>query len=279
VITRAQLVGLGLDDKGIQRRVAAGRLHRVYRGVYAVGHTALTIRGQFLAAVLACGDRAALSHHSAAALWLLRPAKHPRIHVTVPTGGTRPRRGVLVVHRSPLPPEHVNQRYGIPVTTPARTIIDLADESTRRELERTIDEALYLHLDLSSLQPLPGRSGSALLAEVLAEQAAGTTRTKSDFEELLLGVCRDHGLPRPLVNHTVHGYEVDFLWPAAQLIAEADSWSAHRRRSAFERDRARDAALQLAGFRVVRITWRRLLAEPRVIAAQLARLMESVGAP
>jgi very-short-patch-repair endonuclease len=160
-----------------------------------------------------------------------------------------------------------------------RTLIDLADCSTRRELERTIDEALYLGWDLSSLRPLSGRRGAGLLASVLDEHAAGTTRTRSEFEELLLELCRRYGLPQPVVNQVVEGYEVDFAWPEARLIVEADSWSAHGTRTAFERDRLRDAALETAGWRVIRITWRRLIREPEAVAAQLARLLRLGMAP
>jgi hypothetical protein len=119
--------------------------------------------------------------------------------------------------------------------------------STRRDLERAVDEAAYLGYELSSVQPLPGRRGAGLLAAVLAEHTAGTTRTKSDFEELLFALCRRHGLPQPLVNEVVEGYEADFVWPGARVIVETDGWSAHRRRTNFERDRLRDAvAAQLA---------------------------------
>ena len=166
----------------------------------------------------------------------------------------------------------------IAVTTPVRTIIDFADHATRRELERTIDEALYLGMDLTSLRPLPGRKGAGLLAEVLETHTPGTTRTRSDLEELVLEFCDRFGLLKPLVNQVICGYEVDFVWPHARLILEADSWSAHGRRSVFERDRARDAALQVAGWRVVRLTWRRLLEEPELVARQLAQLFEVAAA-
>ena len=159
------------------------------------------------------------------------------------------------------------------MTTPARTLIDLADHLNRRELERALDEALYLRLDLTSLQPLPGRRGARTLAKVLEEHAGGSTRTRSEFEELVLALCRDHDLRKPLVNQVIEGYEVDFVWPQEKLIVEADGWSAHRRRRAFERDRVRDAALQLAGWRVIRITWRRLVAEPEVVGRLLNRLI------
>jgi very-short-patch-repair endonuclease len=274
VVTRRQLHALGFDNSAILRRMRSARLHQLYRNVYAVGRTDLTLQGRFLSAVIAYGNRAVLSHRSAAVLWRICPERGPRIDVTVPGGGSRPPRGQVVLHRCQLPAEHVATVGRIPVTTPARTIVDLADHLTRRELERAIDEAIYLRLDLTSVQPLPGRRGSGLLAEVLADHAPGTTRTKSEFEEFLFALCRRHDLPQPLVNQVVEGFEVDFVWPEARLIVEADSWSAHSRRSAFERDRVRDAALQLAGYRVIRITWRRLVAEPELIARQLARLME-----
>lgn len=279
MIRRSQLAALGLGDRAIENRLRAGHLHRIYQGVYAVGHTNLTREAHLLSAVFACGDQAVLSHKSAAELWRLRPGKGPRVDVTVPSGGTRARRGAMIVHRSPVPTDHRTVREHIPVTTPIRTIIDLADCSLRRELERAIDEALYLGWDLSSLQPLPGRRGTGLLASVLNAHEPGTTRTRSDFEELFLGLCRQYDLPQPLVNQTIEGYEVDFIWPQARLIVEADGWSAHRSRAAFERDRRRDAALETAGWRVVRITWMRLVREPEAIAVQLARLLGIVLSP
>jgi very-short-patch-repair endonuclease len=154
-----------------------------------------------------------------------------------------------------------------------RTLVDLADCSTRRDLERAIDEAQYLGWDLSSLRPFPGRRGAGMLATVLDEHLAGSTRTRSDFEELLLELCRNHGLPRPMVNQVVEGYEVDFVWPGAGVIVEADGWSAHRTRAAFERDRLRDATLEAAGWRVIRITWRRLMREPEAVALQLEQVL------
>jgi hypothetical protein len=131
----------------------------------------------------------------------------------------------------------------------------------RRELERAVDEALYLGLDLTSVRPFPGRRGSGVLAEVVRIHSEATTRTRSDFEELVLAVCDDHGFPRPLVNQVICGYEVDFVWPEARL----------------ERDRVRDAALQVAGWRVIRLTWQRLNDDPVAVAQQLGRLLQGVA--
>jgi very-short-patch-repair endonuclease/predicted transcriptional regulator of viral defense system len=273
VLSRKQLCALGLDDAAIARRVKDGRLHRVHRGVYAVGHGDLTTHGRFLAAVLSCGAGAALSHQAAAVLWGLRKPQGPRIDVTVPPSGGRSRRRLLIVHRSPLEPEEVVVKEAIPVTSPARTLVDLAGVLTRRQLERTIDEAEFLGLHVDAPLTRRGSRGVALLRAVLEEHNAGSTWTRSELEERMLALCRRAGLPAPLVNQVVAGWEVDFLWPDQRLAVETDGWSSHRGRGAFERDRLRDAALVEAGWRVVRITRARLARDPQGVAAQLARLL------
>jgi very-short-patch-repair endonuclease len=152
-------------------------------------------------------------------------------------------------------------------------LIDLADVVTPRELERAFDEAHYLRLDLSGLSPVRGRRGAGRLAALLAKHELGCTRTRNDFEERLLGLCRRAGLPLPRVNEEVEGFEVDFSWPQARLIVETDGWQAHGTRAAFERDRLRDATLIAAGWRPLRITWRRLESEPEAVAVQLRTLL------
>jgi very-short-patch-repair endonuclease len=273
VVDRAQLLALGLDDRAIGRRMRAGQLHRKHRGVYAVGHPRLTTHGRFLAAVFSCGDRAVLSHQSAAVLWGLLPERGPRIDLTVPSSGGRKRRGAVIVHRSPLPADEVTVKDAIPVTTPARTLIDLADVLPRRHFERALDEAHYLRLDLTDLRPRHGRRGCGVLARVLAEHDRGSTRTRSELEERMLALCRRGGLPAPQVNAKVEGYAVDFAWRDAGLVVETDGWAAHGTRRAFERDRLRDADLTAAGWRVVRITRRRLERDAEAVAGQLERLL------
>jgi hypothetical protein len=273
VVEYSQLIQLGVSEDMITWWSRDGRLAQVHRGVYAVGHANLSVHGRFLAAVLACGPKAALSHQSAAVLWGLRHPRGPRIDVTVPTPGGRARRRVVVVHRSLVRPGEITIRDGIRVTTPARTLLDLAGLLTRRQLERTLDEAEFLGLDLSGLAPRPGKRGAALLRAVLTDHDAGSTWTRSKLEERMLALCRAAGLPRPLVNAYVEGIEVDFHWPAQKLVVEIDDWSSHRGRGAFERDRLRDAALVENGWRVVRITRARLARDPRGVAAQLARLL------
>jgi hypothetical protein len=249
----------------------------VHQGVYAVGHLALTRNGRFMAAVLACGDGAALSHFSAAVLWRILEGEGQDIHVTAER--ERKCRGV-VVHRAPLQGERL-RRLGIVVTTPARTIVDLADVvSRRRILERAIDEAEYLRLDWSGAAPRRGRKGSGLLSSVLAVHTPGSTRTLSELEELFLEFCASRGFPRPEVNCRIEGYVCDFVWRDQRLIVETDGEQAHGTRRARERDPIRDADLQIAGWRVIRITSVRLFREPEAVEEQLRRaLTPALAAP
>jgi very-short-patch-repair endonuclease len=270
VVTRVQLIEIGLTDQGIGRRVKDGRLWRVHQGVYAIGRPTLTLHGRFIAAVLSCGPGAALSHIAAGVLLDLLEERGPRIDVTVPRGGQRRRRGALIIHRAALPDADVTTKHGIPVTTLARTLVDLADVLPRRRLERVLDEAAYLRLDVTDLQPRPGRRGSGTLAEALRRHDAGNTRTRSDLEERMLGLLHRFRLPAPEVNSSVEGYTVDFLWREQGLIVETDGWAAHGTRSAFERDRRRDADLLAAGWRVLRTSYERLEREPEWVAERIA---------
>jgi very-short-patch-repair endonuclease len=231
----------------------------------------LTRNGVLIAAVLACGEGAVLSHRSAAELWRIGP-RSAYLEVTAQT--TRRRPGILV-HESRA--ERV-VRDGIPVTTPARTLIDLADVLTHRGLERAIDEADYLRRDLTGLAPIPGRRGAGALTAVLAEHDAGSTRTRSDLEELFLSHCSRHGFARPEVNVHVEGRERDFLWRSQRLVVEVDGGRSHGTRKGFERDRARDAELVAAGYRVMRFTERRLEQEGERVADELRRA-EAPAAP
>jgi hypothetical protein len=270
VVAHAQLLDLGLSASGVGRLSERGTLHRVHRGVYAVGHLALTRNGRFMAAVLACGDGAALSHFSAAVLWAILDDRGQRIHVTAEK--QRRCRGV-VAHHAPLAGERVT-RQGIVVTTPARTIVDLADVVTGpRTLERAIDEADYLRLDWTDAAPRRGRKGTGLLSSVLAVHEPGSTRTLSQFEEDFLAFCHDCGFPRPEVNCRIEGYVCDFVWERHRVIVETDGRQAHDTRRARERDPIRDAELQLAGWRVLRITWMRFLKEREAVVELIAKAL------
>jgi very-short-patch-repair endonuclease len=261
VIARWQLRQLGLSDDQVDRRIARGSLRPVHRGVYLVAGARSTREGVWMAATLALGQRAALSHTSAAQLWGLLPGCSSPVHVTIPTQARK--RPGLVVHRSR--PE-VARRRGIPVTKPARTLADLAGTLERRRLERAVDEALRLRLTTEvELCRAPA------LRRLLAEHAAGTTATENDFEELLIGICDDLGIPRPVCQARVGRYRPDFAWPDRRLIVEADSWESHGTRKAFEGDRRKDAELHALGWVVLRFTHRQMTRDREWVARMLHR--------
>jgi very-short-patch-repair endonuclease len=253
VISLAQLIGTELSDSTIRRRVKASRLHRIHRGVYAVGHRGLSNEGWWMAAVLACGEGAVLSHWAAGALWQLLPPPS-QIDVTVPGNGGRKRRNGFVVHRSrTLRTEDRLIREGIPVTTPARTLADLRAVLPREEFNEAVRKA-----ELRRLAVGPVLEGD---------------RTRTKLETRFLALCRRHRLPEPEVNIQIGPDEVDFLWPVERLVVEVDGWDTHRTRAAFESDRARDARLSVLGYRVIRFTWRQVTGEPRAVAATARRLL------
>jgi very-short-patch-repair endonuclease len=263
VVTTRQLVKAGLTRAAISKRVAAGRLFRLHQGVYAVGHDALNWESRWMAAVLAYGDGAVLSHASAAALWgLLRPVDGP-IDVSVMTHGGRKRRQGIRVHRcpslagAPLPTRglqrrqtsQVTKRHGIPVTTPARTVCDLRRTLPPQLVRRAIRQAEFMGLSLAGIE---------------------TDRTRSDLEGDFLRLCRHHRLPPPEVNVPFGRWTVDFLWREKRLAVETDSYLTHRGSVAFEDDRARDLDLRRAGFAIHRFSERQLEAEPAAVAADVA---------
>ena len=213
-----------------------------------------------MAAVLACGDRAVLSHASAAAAWDLSPGSGS-LHVTVPGDHGRERRAGVRVHRSrTLTPAQTTVHRGIPITTRERTIIDLAKTLTGRRLEQLLNRA-ERHLDFEELR----RAHSPSLRAVLGSYSAPVTR--SELEEAFLALCDDHGLPRPDTNAHIEGIEVDFVWRDARLIVEVDGYAYHRSPSAFERDRERDAILTTSGWRVLRFTHAQVTGRPAWVAA------------
>ena len=266
VITRAQLVSCGVSTSAISDRLAAGRLHRIHRGVYAVGHTQLSERGRWMAAVLACGDGAVLSHLSAAELWGIRrrPETHgrgelPDVHVTVPrTSGVRKRNGIVLHRSSTLTARHCTLHDGIPVTTPARTLADIPPLLSPAQFAAALREAEFLQLPI--------------------DHRVESDRARTDLEQLMLAICRGHRLPRPEVNAKLDRYEVDFLWRAERLVVEVDGWESHRTRSAFERDRARDTRLALLGYEVLRFTWRQLESDRAEAARTIRTLLRARAA-
>jgi very-short-patch-repair endonuclease len=256
VVSTAQLLPAGLTYEGIRRRTAAGRLHHVHRGDYAVGHRHLTFEGRCMAAVLALGEDAALSHRSAAALWRMLPPHDGPIDVTVPGDGGRGRRRGIKVHRSSTFIAGVSiLRDGIRLTNAARTLQDLHRAVSAAVYRSAVRRALDLRLITS--------------AQLRSEDEL----TRSELERMFRDTCRRHHLPPPEVNARVGPYEVDFLWPDQRVVVETDSWRHHGDRSAFERDRARDADLQSLGFRVLRFTHRRLMGDRSAVVAALRDLL------
>jgi hypothetical protein len=279
VATR-QLLALGLTRQAIARRADAGRLLRVHRGVYAVGHPVLTGHGRLMAAVLAGGENAVLSHASAAALWGMRSSDAERTDITVRRSGREKRSGLRIHRPRTLRPDEVTTHEGVPVTTPARTILDLAAMLGRRPLERVLDRTELLELaDYPALRAIahahPGHRGARKLQSTLDTHHAGTTLTRSHLEERFLTLCREHGLPAPLVNSWPSGKEVDFRFPGHALIVETDSWTHHRSREAFENDRARDALHTRAGYRTLRFTHRQLADDRAAVAATVASALRT----
>lgn len=279
VVSLAQLRGAGLSIGAINSRVRAGRLHRLHRGVFAVGHRRLTRAGHWMAAVLALGDGAVLSHVSAAALWELRPSSATAIHVTVPTAAGHRHRDGIVVHRScTLGPADADQHDAIAVTSPARTLLDLAGMVSAGPLERAVERSLALRLfDLHAVDAVIAanrrRRGAAALSRIITEIHHEPTLTRSDLEGMMRDLCDAHGIARPAVNALVAGVEVDFHWPAQRLIVETDGHEDHGTRTAFERDRAKDAYLMLHGYRVVRFTYRQVVHGAAAVGETLRALL------
>lgn len=251
VVSRTQLLSAGVSRRQIERRMEARRLRVIHRGVYAVGHRALSHLAIWMAAVLAAGEGAVLSHWSAASLWRMRPGRGPRAHVTSPR--RRRSHARITFHFAQLPDDEVTEERGIPVTTPARTQLDLAPLLPSPTLARMIDAAgARKGTPLADLlERYPHRAGVPKLKAILATPQP---MTRSDLEAKVLDAMDRAGLPRPDVNNVIEGEEVDFAWPEHRVIAELDTYVTHGSPLAFERDRARDRKLTAAGWRVVRLT-------------------------
>jgi hypothetical protein len=279
VFERDQLTALGLAGAEIDYRLKVGRLHAHYRGVYGLGPAESKL-AHWMAAVLAGGPGAALSHRSAAELWRLLGGFTAPIHLTVPTA-RRGRPGVRF-HRSSLPDDEGTVVEGIPVTTVPRTALDCAADMPARRLERMLNEAdvLRLHDRLSVpdlLTRYPGRSGSRALREALHKRNTGATVTRTELEERFLELVDEIGLPRPEINASFEidrePIEIDALWRAERVAVELDSRQFHDTPLAFERDRRRDRRLMAARWRPIRITWRQLTEEPVAVARDLTAIL------
>jgi very-short-patch-repair endonuclease len=279
VVTRAQLIDAGISPSAIHRRVERLRLVVVQSGVYQVGPLAAP-HGREMAAVLACGPTSAVSHTSAASLWRLLPvdAAAP-VHVTI-GGSDRGHRPGIEPHRArTLPADEVARWRGIRLTTPARTLIDIAACVGECDLERALARAARRGLAdqdvLALVNRRPRRPGAAILRALLAGEAA---LTRSEAEVRFRALIARAQLPDPELNARIMGYEVDALWRDRRIVVEVDGFAFHRSRASFESDRNRDAVLTAAGFTVTRITWRQLEREPEAVVARLAVALTRSGA-
>jgi predicted transcriptional regulator of viral defense system/very-short-patch-repair endonuclease len=261
VVTVRQLQAIGLTPTMVHRRVASGRLLRLHRGVYAVGHKRLRREGYWLAAVLAVGPGAVLSHRQAAALHGFRPANGTTVDVT--TNADRADQPGIRVHRArTLDPADITTVDGIPVTTPSRTLVDLAGTVPRDHLAKALREADRLQiLDIGGIERTltrtRGRRGHAhkALREALQEYATLAPHdTRSPLEDDLLRLLHGAHLPLPQTNAPLHGFVVDALWTKQRMVVELDGAGSHLTRHAFQKDRERDRALTAAGYRVLRYT-------------------------
>jgi very-short-patch-repair endonuclease len=282
VVSREQLLSLGLGSGAIGRRLRAGRLHQVHPGVYAVGHRLIPREGRWMAAVLASGPGAVLSHWSAAHLWMIRPNSRSRIDVTVGhrSRSSRPIRR----HVSHVPEDERTVEEGIPVTTVPRTILDLAATEDADMVENLLRESESLrlyhrHSHTDHHGRYPGKRGTRKVQAALdrlKEDPAGTKR--SPLEERFAPFLRRHRLPLPRFNDWIEvggkRYKVDCHWPGLRQIVELDGWEGHSSRTAFREDRARDRRLTTAGFTITHLTWNQLDDEPDEIAADLRVLLQ-----
>ncbi|MGI8714358.1 MAG: type IV toxin-antitoxin system AbiEi family antitoxin domain-containing protein [Solirubrobacteraceae bacterium] len=269
IVSCLQLLMIGVSASSVDRLLSKGWLRRVHAGVYAVGHRVAVSLARETAALLSLRDGAVLSHHNAAILWGLRSPKSDdgQVHALVPGNGRPGRLTGVCPHRTAiLDRADVRVHDGLPLTAPARTVLDLAPELGDRAVEVTLDQGIVKHLisepERAQLRArCAGRPGCARLA-VLLDRQHGTTLTGSEAEELFLSLVRRADLPAPQINQRWRGRERDFFWPEGQLLGEIDGWAFHRTRRSFEDDRRRDAKARAAGRGTMRITPRQLHDEP-----------------
>lgn len=239
-----------MTESAVASRVRAGRLHRVHQGVYAVGHVAPSRERTWMAAVLAGGEIAVLSHRSAAALWGMLKVERGLVDIAVPSlAGKKKRQGIRLHRSRTLTPDLTTRHKGIPVTRPSRTIADLRSAVSAKELRRAIRQAEVLGLSLGT--------------------EAVPDRTRSDLELIFLRLCRRHRLPEPEINIWIERMQVDFLWPDRRLIVETDGYEFHRGKAAFEADRERDLRLRALGYEVIRLTYKQVTNDPGGVAVVL----------
>ena len=274
LITLRQLEAAGLRRGAIKHRIARGRLHPLYRGVYLVGHSLPVASAREQGAALACGESAVLSHRSAARLWRLPVREPAEVEITVAGRDVR-QRGIRIYRVAHLDPRDIRRQKGLPLTAPARTLLDLAAVIPRQTLEQAVAEALARRLTSMSalrdaLERAPRRHGARALRELLDRRAAPAW-TRSDAERLMLAIIRREHLPEPATNIQLEQWNVDFLWRDQGLVVEVDSYGFHSSPAAFERDRRKDLDLDDSDLRVRWVTFQQLRDEPEQTVRRLRR--------
>ncbi|MGB2710212.1 MAG: DUF559 domain-containing protein, partial [Conexibacter sp.] len=286
VVARRQLLAAGITPSMLNARLAAARLVRIHPGVYAPGHRHLRREGFWLAAVLAAGPAAVLSHRDAAALHAIRPANGTRIDVS--TTAERCSTRTLRIHaRRWLDADDVVAVEGIPVTTVERTLVDLAEVLDAAGLAKALSEAERANvLDVRRLAATLGRTrgrrgaGHRRIRAALDEHRhLGVTLTRSELEDRFLLALAAHGVPRPHMNRQIAGYEIDASWPQARLAVELDGFAHHRHRRAFARDRAKGNALARAGWTLLRFTHDDVVRRPAQVASSVVDMLPPRSSP
>jgi very-short-patch-repair endonuclease len=279
LITVGQLKRLGLGRNAIKYRRAVGRLHSIHVGVYAVGHETITLEGRLLAAVMACGSDAVLSHEQAGLMWGMFPPwveiDLEPVNVTVPRRSRRGRRPGIAVHRAALDRDERTVHRGIPISSPGRTLADLAPRLTPRELESCVDRAITENLVTpSTVRRAATRRRNAVALRALLQAAERfDSVTESALEEAFLRLVREAGLPRPTLNAPIAGMRVDAIWHGERVAVELDGYRWHRTRSRQESDRRREARLRRDGWMPLRYSARQLLDEPLAVVADVTRAL------
>jgi very-short-patch-repair endonuclease len=282
IVTLAQLQDCGLTRSAVYKRTRRGRLHLVHPAVFAVGHPELSRDGRRLAAVLSCGNGAVLSHGSAADAWGLLNGGPARWQVLVhhDSGGLKGPDAVRRRHTRRLPPEDRTALRGIPITTVARTLLDVAGEQRGRFVQRAVHEAevqrlLDVEAVLATIDRNPGRRGTRLLRQALGVSAADPTNSR--FTAAFRRLCARHGLPAPRTNVQLdigeRLAECDAVFDDARVIVELDGERVHNTRQKFHTDRRRDTALAARGWIVIRLTWHRVTREAPTVAAELREIL------
>ena len=283
VVSRRQLAAEGLGRGAIDHRLKEGRLHTLYRGVYLLGHPAPMALAREQGALLACGIAALLSHRSAALVWRL-PVTPPRwVEITIVGRHRAQRSGIQLYEVPALHPRDIRRHKGLPLTAPARTLLDIAAAIPKEALEQAVAEAIARHLVTASalreaLGRSPRRHGAKALRELLNREAE-PAHTRSKAERLMLALVRRHRLPEPAANIQLEEWNVDFLWRDQGLVVEVDSYGFHSSPAAWGRDHRKEADLEDSGLRLRRVTYWQLKTEPDQTARRLKGWLASPGAP